>query len=364
MNAQQERMRLDWRSEEVLRIVIAEHVRSGQPVGSRIVSRHHPEKLSPASIRNIMADLTEQGFLMQPHTSAGRLPTDRGYRYVVDELLASRRGLPRGDARKIERLLVSSREIEEMLGRSSRLLSDLTRHVGVVLAPDLEKAVLEHVDFVRVAARRVVAIFVSRSGLVTHRVVDTEDDIAQDELDRLSTILRGEFIGMSLPEVRRRLLVSLREEQRWAEQLGKRTADTVVNLLSEPFPEESGELILEGTSQLLDAPEFGDLERLREVMRLFEERERLLELLDRCLESTGVQVIIGSELQDPKLEPMALVASSYQAGDRNRGLVGIVGPRRMEYARAVSVVDHFARSISKALAPREAGSEGTSGEPD
>lgn len=341
---------MDWRAQEVLRLVIKEHVRTGEPVSSRFVSRTHPERLSAATIRSIMADLTDEGYLAQPHTSAGRVPTDRGYRYFVDEVLASRRGLPRRDARKIEELLLSTREIEDVLDQSSRMLSSLTRQVGVVIAPDLESAILEHVEFVRVAQSRVVAIFVSRSGLVTHRVIDTDEDIAQRDLDAISARLREHFTGMTLPDVRRRLISSLREDREWIERLGQRAAQAVARFLEEPFPEETGGLILQGTSQLLDAPEFADLERLRDVMRVLEERTRLLRLLDRCLETTGVQVIIGSEFQEPSLAPISIVASRYRAGEQLKGLVGIVGPRRMEYARAVSVVDHFARSISQALA--------------
>ena len=201
---------LDRRSLEVLRVVIREHVRSGQPVSSRSVSKSHSEKLSPATIRNLMADLTDSGYLMQPHTSAGRVPTERAYRYFADEIVAQRAGLPRREARKIERILVSSREIDELLGQTGKLLSTMTQQVGVVVAPDLERAILEHVEFVRIAPSRVVAIFVSRSGLVTHRVIDTDEDLAQPELDKISQRLRNQFSGMTLPEARRRLIAGSR----------------------------------------------------------------------------------------------------------------------------------------------------------
>ncbi len=348
---------LDRRSLEVLRVVIREHVRTGQPVSSRSVSKSHSEKLSPATIRNLMADLTDAGYLMQPHTSAGRVPTERAYRYFADEIVAQRTGLPRREARKIERILVSSREIDELLGQTGKLLSTMTQQVGVVVAPDLERSILEHVEFVRIAPSRVVAIFVSRSGLVTHRVIDTDEDLAQPELDAISQRLRNQFSGMTLPEARRRLIAALREEREWVEALGARASSAVAHFLEEPFPEESGELILEGTSQLLGAQEFADLDRLRSVMQLFEERTRLVGLLDRCLGAPGVQVIFGSESNDPGLEPIALVASSYRAGEAMKGLVGIVGPRRMEYARAVSVVDHFARLMSVRLGSGDPGKD-------
>jgi heat-inducible transcriptional repressor len=348
---------MDGRVQEVLRLVIKEHVRTGDPVSSRSVARSHPERLSPATIRSIMADLTDAGYLAQPHTSAGRVPTDRGYRQFVDEVLASRRGLPAREARRIEELLLSSRELENLLAQAGRLLSRLTHQVGVVLAPDVEQALLEHIEFVRIAPSRVVAIFVSRAGLVIHRVVDTDEDIGQEDLDRFSARLREHFAGLTLPEVRLRLLASLREDRAWAEQLGQRASRTLSRVLEEPFPEESGELILEGTSQLLEMPEFADLRRVKDVMRLFDERTKLLRLLDRCLEGSGVQVVIGSEARDPGMAPMSVVTSPYRAGEELRGLVGIVGPRRMEYARAVCVVDHFARVISRALGGGAGGSE-------
>lgn len=344
---------LDQRSHEALRIIVEEHVRSGHPVSSGRVAALHPEALSSATIRNLMAELTEAGLLTQPHTSAGRVPTDNGYRQVVDEVLASKRRIPRRDARQIEDLLFSSRKIDDLLSQAGKLLSAMTHQVGVVLAPDLEQALLEYVEFVRIASQRFVAIFVSRAGLITHRVFNTDEDIQQEELDHLSARLREQFTGLTLPETRRRMIEALEEDRRWAAQLGERATESVIGYLRQPFPEESGELIVEGASSLLDAPEFADLERLREVMVALEERTKLLKLLDRCLSASGVQVIIGGESADPDFAPMSVVASPYRMGELMKGLVGIVGPRRMEYARAVALVDHFARTLSLALGARD-----------
>lgn len=348
MSGEERENALTRRAQDILRIIVQEHVRSGEPISSRHVSSLHSESLSAATIRHLMAELTELGLLTQPHTSAGRVPTDVGYRYVVDEVLAKGRRLPKRDVQRIEALVLSSGKLEQLLSRSSRLLAEMTHQVGVALAPDLERVVVEHVEFVRIASHRIVAIFVTRSGLVTHRVIESEDELSQEELDVLSNRLCELLSGATLPEVRERLLGTLREDHRIASKLGRLAVDSVVTLLSEGVGEQEKELFVEGTSSLLDAPELSDIERLREVLRALEERTRLLHLLDGCLRAQGVQVLIGSETRDPDLAPMSVVASPYSAGTV-RGLVGIVGPRRMEYARAVALVDHFARTISRAL---------------
>ncbi len=353
-------MTLDQRAAEVLRIVIQEHVKSGEPVSSRRTARLHPEQLSPATIRNIMADLTEEGYLEQPHTSAGRVPTDRGYRFLVDEALIGRRRLAPGEIRQIKDLIASTREFDEILARATRLLAEMTHQVGVVLAPDLEKAVLEHVDFVRIAPQRVVAIFVSRTGLVSHRVLDVDEDLAQEELDRLGARLRQHVVGLTLAEVRHRMTELLREDHEWARRIGREAVGRAIHFLERPFPEETGELRLEGTSSLLEAPEFTDVQRLRDALRTLEERTRLLRLLDRCVTAPGVRVIIGAETEEPTLSLLAVVASPYRAGRSSKGLVGVVGPRRMEYARAVAIVDELARQITGILAAEE-GDEGSEG---
>lgn len=349
----------DERALEVLRIVVREHVRTGEPVSSRQVARFHAEQLSPATIRTIMADLTDGGFLEQPHTSAGRVPSDKGYRSFVDEVLTAREDVPEAEARRIEEILVSSRQVEDLLGRAGRLLGQLTNQVAMVLAPDIAQVTLEHVEFIRIAPLRVVAIFVGRAGVVVHRVVELDEDLTQDELDRVGASLRGQVAGMTLPEARLRLIASLRADRDGADRLGREAARAVLRVIEEPFAETvtGGELIVDGTSRLLDLPEFGDLARLRDMMRAIEEKSRLLRLLDRCLTAPGVQVIIGSETADPGMAPMAVVASPYGAPGAAQGLVGVLGPRRMEYARAVALVDHFARTISTLLSPGRPRSE-------
>ncbi len=347
------------RALEALRIVVKEHVRTGAPVSSRQVARLHPERLSPATIRNVMAELTGLGFLEQPHTSAGRVPTDKGYRAFVDEVLAHAPGLAPREARRIEEILLSSRELDQMLSRAGRLLGRMTKQVAMVVAPDAHAMVLEYADFVRVSPARMVAIFVGRGGDVLHRVVDLDEDLSQEDLDHAAQELRERMVGGTLPEARRRLVQSLAEDRRWVDRVGRRAVGALLRVFETPFTSAAGEVIVEGASRLFAAPELADANRLREVMRTIEEKARLLRLLDRCLAAPGVQVIIGSEAPEPGMAPVAVVASRYGGGEKSGGLVGVLGPRRMEYARAVALVDHFARTISAVLSGGAAGGQET-----
>lgn len=350
MTHRQGHFALDPRASEVLRIVVREHVKKGEPVSSRAAARTHPEKLSPATIRNIMAELTADGFLEQSHTSSGRVPTDKGYRHFVDEFLRRSRKLPPVEIRRVRQLLQSAREMEELISRASRLLAELTQQVGVVLPPGLEKAHLDHVEFLRVAPRRVVAVFLARSNLVSHRVIDLEEDPRQEELDHLAGVLCAHFAGQPLPAIRAALIKALREDEQLARSLGRTALGPVLALLRGPLAGPETELVVEGTNQLLNAPEFANLDRLRQALNTLEERTRLLRLLDRCLCRPGIQVIIGSETEDPGMAMMGVVLCPFGLPESPQGALGVVGPRRMEYARAVAVVDHLARTMTEILA--------------
>ncbi|MBZ5639158.1 MAG: heat-inducible transcriptional repressor HrcA [Acidobacteriia bacterium] len=337
---------LDPREREILRSVIQAHILTGEPVGSRTVSRERGLDLSPATIRNIMSDLAEKGLLAQPHTSAGRVPTDRGYRLYVDRLMGPARMAP-AQAQAIDDALVRSRgEIPELLGEASRQLSRFSNHVGVVLAPELRRIVVEHLEFVRLERQRVVAILVDRAGVVHNRILDMEEPLEQEELDRIGRHLSEQYSGFTLPRMREAVLRRMSEETAQCDhlvaaslELGRRAVDL----------ESASDLFVEGASNLLGSPEFANLQRMRSLFRTLEEKSRLVELLNRILEGEGVQVVIGRENPVSDLSDLSVVASTYGAGDRVMGTVGIVGPTRMEYARAIALVEHLARVLTRLL---------------
>ncbi|HEX6852409.1 MAG TPA: heat-inducible transcriptional repressor HrcA [Candidatus Polarisedimenticolaceae bacterium] len=344
---------LDPREREILKSVIQAHIVTGEPVGSRTISKSWGLDLSPATIRNIMSDLEERGLLVQPHPSAGRLPTDRAYRLFVDRMMGPAR-VAAQQAQAIDQALHRSRgDITDLLAEACRQLSRFSHHVGVVLAPEINRVVVEHLEFVRLDARRVVAIVVDRTGVVHNRILEPTDGFDQDELDRIGRQLSAEYAGMSLHEIREAIARRLTEERASFDSLLTRGLELGrAAVEAEPHAQA---VFVEGASNLIAAPEIHSVERARELLRALEAKGRLLDLIGSVGEGEGVQVVIGRENADPGLNDLTIVASPYRAGDRVLGTVGVVGPMRMEYARAIALVDHLARLLTRLLSTPGAG---------
>jgi len=344
---------LDKRDQEILEAIVASYVGTGEPVGSRTISRLNREGLSAATIRNVMADLEEKNLLAQPHASAGRIPTDLGYRVYVDSLMKARK-LPAADERFIESSLQDPpAEIMSLFSNASKILSRLSKHLGVVVSPHLSRARLRDVEFVRLAPRRVLVILVAASGIIHNKVIEVEQEFEQEKLDRIGKYLTATFKGHTLPEIRDEILELMGQEKalyddllRDALELGR--AGLEVETRSE---EVSGEVFVDGAANLLSDPEFARIERLKGLFRTFEEKHELLRVLNNCLEqqTEGVRVIIGSEISSPEMSDCALIASGYGMEGQTLGTLGIIGPTRMEYARAIALVDSVARLFSAAL---------------
>lgn len=339
---------LDAREREILKSIIQAHVLTGEPVGSRTLSRGEGLDLSPATIRNIMSDLEERGLLVQPHASAGRLPTDLAYRFYVDRLMDPAR-VSAQHVQAIDRALALRRgEIPELLAETCRQLSRVSHHVGVVLAPELRRIVVEHIEFVRLEGPRLVAILVDRAGVVHNRILETEEPFEQAELDRIGRQLSAEFAGMTLVDIREAIERRMGEERQAYDRLLSRGLELGKRAVEEAAP-ESPSVFVDGASNLIGAPEFADLEKARELLRTLEAKGRLLGLLGHVLDGDGVQVVIGRENRAAGLQDLSVVSSTYRSGDRVLGTVGIVGPTRMEYARAIALVDHLARLLSRLM---------------
>ncbi len=338
---------LDPRETEILKSVIRAHIVSGEPVGSRTVSREIALDLSPATIRNIMADLEERGLLRQPHPSAGRLPTERAYRLYVDRLMDRARVADR-EARAIDEALVRSRgEIPELLAEACRQLSRFSHHVGVVLAPEFRRIVVERLELVRLDGQRAVVILVDRTGVVHNRILELDEPVEQERLDRIGRYLTEHFGGKTLPVMRQELLKGMQAESAAYDRLLARTLE--LGRKATEGAEGGAEVFFEGASNLVGSPDFADLSKMKALLRTLEEKNRLVEILSRVLEGEGVQVVIGGETPGLELPGLALVASTYSSGDRVMGTVGVVGPTRMEYAEAIALVDHLARVLTRLL---------------
>jgi heat-inducible transcriptional repressor len=335
------------RAGEILKSVIQAHVLTGEPVGSRTLSRGTGLDLSPATIRNVMSDLEERGLLSQPHASAGRVPTDLAYRLYVDRLM-SRSLIDAGQAHAIDEALHQRRgEIPELLGEAARQLSRVSQHVGVVLVPDMRRIVVERLEFVRLDAHRVVAILVDRSGVVHNRILDLEDVFEQPDLDRVGNELSQRFSGQTLPTIREAIARELLEERSAYDLRRARLLKLGRDAIA--IDEEAHDVLVEGASNLVGTLEVNDLERTKELLRMLEQKGRLVDLLESVLTGEGVQVVIGHENPVSGLSDLSVVASTYRAGDRVLGTVGIVGPTRMEYARTIALVDHLAHVLTRFL---------------
>ena len=338
---------LDERRKDVLRSLIQLHVETGEPVGSESLSRALHRSLSPATLRNLMADLEALGYLDHPHTSAGRVPTDDGYRLYVDSLMAHHDLAPRDAAAIRSELRARDGSVDQVMENASHLLSRLSRHVGFVLAPDIASASFRHLDFLRLAPPRVLVVMVSASGLVTNKVIEVEDTPSADELTACANYLNTHFAGMGLAAIRARLLELMKEEKALYDSLLQK----VVALGERAFAvaEDEPSVYLDGASNILAQTGFEDLGRMRALFKTFEEKSRLVKILNACLSGSGIRVLIGHENPDPDLRGLALVTSRCSLeGEPGFGL-GVMGSTRMEYAHVVALVDHVARAVSDVL---------------
>ncbi len=332
---------LSERNCEILRAIVQTYIDSAEPVGSRTVAKRSGLGLSPATIRNVMADLEEIGLLYQPHTSAGRVPTEAGLRYFVDYLL-EKEALSWGDQVAIEEgLKASATDMVATLRKAVELLADFSGHAAVISTPRITGECLSHVEFIRVRPGMILVIMVADTGLVHNRLVHTEVDLQEEKLDAFAYYLNQKLAHGSLEEARRSILQELEEEKKVFELLMK---DLIIGFQG---LYDSGEVIVGGELNLLDYPEFSNVGRIRAMLQAFQEKSALLALLDRCLESDGVQVLIGSEGLGRKVPGCGMVLAPYSDKGQPLGSLGVVGPMRMNYARVLALVEYTAQVLSE-----------------
>ncbi len=345
---------LDERSREVLGAVVRTHIESAAPVSSRQLTKLGTFGLSSASLRNRMADLEDLGFLRHPHVSAGCVPTDLGYRTFVSELMEMRPPSVRDRARIASELSPETFQMDRFLHGVSRLLSSLTGEVGVMAAPLAVRTVVRSVHFTRVAERKVVVVQVADAGLVESRLIETRDDFSQGELEAISRRLTVDYGGRTLAEIRRLLLDALEEEKAQVDEALKRSLELGRMAFAGTRPPDDA-VIVEGTEALLKKPEFRrDVDGLRRMLRAFEERARLVNLLTDCLSASGTTIVIGSENRFTEEIQSAIVTATYRCGDSLLGVLGVIGPRRMEYEQVVPLVEELGRFVTRRLTEERA----------
>ncbi len=337
------------RARHLLRLMVQRHIRDGQPVGSRTLTRDSGLDLSPATVRNVMSDLEELGYVRSPHTSAGRIPTDKGYRFFVDSLLtvqAFRMGELEGRTIRLE--VEEGADSEALVDSASNLLSGLTRLAGVVTLPRRTALSLRHVEFLPLSDRRVLAIMVLNEHEVQNRVVHTERDYTADELQTMANFLNQEFAGRDVDKVRKALLRRMQADRERLDAL----MSSVIELGSKVFTPAGGReegYIVAGQTNLMEFEELSRVEKLRSLFEAFTEKREILRLFDQCLAADGIQIFIGEESGYRVFDGCSVVTSTYSAEGEVLGVLGVVGPTRMEYDRVIPIVDMTARVLGAAL---------------
>ncbi|NCT66349.1 MAG: heat-inducible transcriptional repressor HrcA [Rhodanobacteraceae bacterium] len=335
---------LDARARQLLRTLIARYIAEGQPIGSRTLAKASGLDVSPATIRNIMADLEEFGLVAAPHTSAGRVPTAQGYRVFVDSLLETR---PLGEVEmnQLRRELPTGASTPDLLGSATSLLSQMTHFVGVVSVPRRDEFPFRHIDFVQLDANRVLVILVFTDGQVQNRVIEAQRAYGPAELEQVANYLNANFGGLRLDEIRARLLREMREE---GTRLNSLLA-AAVEVAQQAFGDNAdNDMLVAGHTNLMDQGTT-DVDRLRELFEAFQRKRDLLQLLERCSRAQGVRLFIGEESGFAALDSYSLVTAPYGVGSRVLGVLGVIGPTRMAYERVIPVVQATASIISGAL---------------
>jgi len=338
---------LSSRSEAFLKALIERYISDGQPVGSRTLAKQTSLELSPATVRNVMADLEELGLISSPHTSAGRVPTARGYRVFVDSLIKVR-PLDAKELRRLEGELGGDQDPQQLVETASALLSQVTRLAGLVTVPRTEQAVFRQIEFLTLSANRILVILITQDGRVYNRIIQAERAYAASELVEASNYFNQTFAGMPLADVKHRLLAEMQRDGE-AVQTAVRIAMEMARGIFTHEPSEGAELVVKGEANLLNIPELGDVHKLRKLLDAFSTKHDLLLLLDRCMRVNGVQIFIGQESGYLALEECSVVTAPYQVDGHVVGTLGVIGPTRMAYDQVIAIVDVTAKLLGGAL---------------
>lgn len=341
---------LDERTKRVLYAVVQSYIGSPEPVGSRFVTKRYSFGLSPATIRNIMADLEDLGFLRQPHTSAGRVPTDRGYRLYVDALgreqIDEYEGVSQRFVKDFTRKLEKMRnDINVMFSEVTQTLSMMSNYVGIALPPKPEKATFSRIDLIQYRGGTAVAILVTDEGVIKNKILHVGPKLTQADLNRIADYLNVEYSGHTIDEIKKTLIQRMKYEKRLWDSMVARA----IRICEQAMSFSEGDLFVAGLYDVMNLPDFSDISKIKELSRAIKDKHLILKLLDDLGNAEGVQVVIGDENPVADLKKLSIVTAPYREGDRPMGIVALIGPTRMDYSKAIYMVDTVARCISRAF---------------
>ncbi len=341
---------IDERSKKVLCSVIESYIRNPEPVGSRFVTRRYALGFSSATIRNIMADLEEIGFLSQPHASAGRVPTDKGYRFYVDYILdiidSSHDEELEQFLLKLNSRLVTIRQefnINTIFTETTDAISALTNYIGVITPPRPQCTTFKRLELIRYRSDQVVAILLTNEGIIKNKIIQISSSYTQDDLNKITDYLNSEYIGQTLDKIMTLLNEKVSKEKSQYNDLISKT----IQIYEEALSLVVHDIFISGLYDAINLPDFADISKIKELSNAIKEKHLILRLLNEFADIEGVQVIIGNENPIDELKGLSIVASTYKDKDRNMGVIAVLGPRRMDYSRAICMIDNVAKLVSK-----------------
>lgn len=329
---------LQERKAKILNAVIHHFIKTGKPVGSTVLIDEYKIKLSPATVRNLMADLEKEGFLTQPHTSAGRIPTDKGYRAYVDSLVNLQKYAIEEEKRIKKEYEQKTKEIESLLSETSKILSGLSQYTGFVLAPKAEYNEIINVELVQIAPEQILLVLLTHMGIVKHRTVKAS--LSQEDLLMLRDFLKESLKGVPLAEANTKIVNEIKKFQE-----NEKTISDVAGQIGDMLFGIQDDLYMGGTSHAIAVPEFNDFEPIKSIMKINEDKEKLIKIINDDFKSNGVHVKIGSQNLPEELKDFSIITTAYSDGDKAVGVLGIIGPKRMPYEKMMSLV----AAVSKLL---------------
>ena len=334
------------RERRVLDVILESYIASGEPIGSGTISKVVGGKWSSATIRNIMGDLEELGFLHKPHAVAGRIPTHKAFRYYLDTLnvplFPSKRSLQALDSM----LKQHHSYAEGIMVDASKALAAISKYTGIVVEPSINTMLFREIEFVKLSQYTLLAVFVTSSGIVHTRLVEAEENFDSDTLGSMKKYLNAKFGGIPFYALKDGILDDLENDRTRFYQLLKKVNETLETIVE---GKDEREVYLEGVSKIIGVPEFLDMERLKELFQALERKEKLLRLLDKCMKEEGIQVMMGDESDIKEMRGMSLITSTYKIGEKSYGILGVIGPIRMNYSRIIPIVDYTAKTVTDIL---------------
>ncbi|MBF0505590.1 MAG: heat-inducible transcription repressor HrcA [Nitrospirae bacterium] len=342
---------LDKRSKQVLQAVVQSYINNPEPVGSRYITKKYAVGCSPATIRNIMADLEDFGFLSQPHTSAGRVPTDKGYRFFVDSLGAMEESRAQSEMSKefaqqfMIRLEAIKDDISMLFSEVTNTLSALSNYVSIALPPKPEKTTFNRIQLIKYRRNIIVAILLTDEGVFRNRSLTAPEGVTQDDLDRIADYINTEYAGLTLDEIKKTLVQRIKYEK----VLWDKLVNKAIEICEQALYFAEDDVFVSGLYDVMDLPDFSDISHIKELSRAIRDKHMMLKLLEELSDAEGVKVVIGNENPIVNLKGLSVVTTTYKEGERPMGVIALIGPRRMDYSKAISMIDMVAHCVSRTL---------------